>query len=67
MNAIPSEPPAVPLGKIKSFGELGPKYEVGKPIRPLEDGDWMIQIKLVETGEETEYRHSHLLVDPEAL
>ena len=66
MNTVLSEPPIVPIGKIKSFGELGPKYEVGKPIRPLDDGDWMIHIVLVETGEETEYRYSHLVDDPEA-
>jgi hypothetical protein len=25
--------PQVPVGTIKSFGEFGPKYEVGQPIR----------------------------------
>ncbi|CAM2070536.1 hypothetical protein SCOR_34495 [Sulfidibacter corallicola] len=58
--------PQVPVGKIKSFGAFGPKYEIGRPIRQLEDGDWMISVVLVETGEEVEYRLARLNNDPEA-
>ena len=46
--------PFVPTKAIKSFGGLGPKYEVGLPLRQLSDGDWMVEILLVETGEKTE-------------
>ncbi|MGO8669979.1 MAG: DUF5397 family protein [Capsulimonadaceae bacterium] len=59
-------PPKVPIGKIKTFGEFGPKYEVHEPLRQLDNGEWMVRITLVETGEETEYRYTHLLQDPEA-
>ena len=59
-------PPTVPVGKIKSFGPLGPKYEVGPPLRQLDDGDWMIGITIVETGETAEYRWTRLSKDPEA-
>ena len=59
-------PQQVPVGKIKSFGPFGPKYEVGRPLRPVGDGDWMVAITLVESGETTEYRLSRLLEDPEA-
>ena len=59
-------PPTVPIGKIKCFGSFGAKYEVGQPVRQLDDGDWMIAIKLVDTGEAVEYRYSHLQDDPEA-
>jgi hypothetical protein len=59
-------PPRVPAGKIKSFGYFGPKYEVGQAIRQLEDGNWMIEVILVETGEKTEYRWTRLLDDPDA-
>lgn len=59
-------PLAVPVGRIKSFGPFGPKYEVGEPIRQLEDGDWMIEVTMVETGEKMEYRLTHLSDDPEA-
>lgn len=60
------EPTALAQGRIKSFGVFGPKYEVGDTLRQLADGDWMVRIKLVESGEEAEYRYSHLVNDPEA-
>ena len=56
----------VPVGKFKSFGLVGPKYQVGKPLRQLHDGDWMIEVTMVETGEKTEYRLTHLMDDPDA-
>lgn len=64
MSATIESTPVVPVGKIKSFGTLGPKYEVGLPLRQLADGDWMVRIKMVETGEEIEYRYSRLRDDP---
>lgn len=67
MNNTADVTPAVPVGAIKTFGELGPKYEVGEAIRRLDDGDWMVRITLVETGEEAEYRLSHMQRDPEAV
>lgn len=59
-------PPPVPSGKIKTFGAFGPKYEIGRPLRQLDDGDWMIEVTLIETGEKVEYRLTHLSDDPEA-
>lgn len=59
-------PPPLPVGKIKSFGPFGPKYEVGQALRQLDDGDWMIEVTIVETGEKAEYRWTHLSDDPEA-
>jgi Family of unknown function (DUF5397) len=59
-------PPSVPVGKIKSFGAFGPKYEVGKPLRQLDDGDWLVEVKMVETGETVEYRLTRVFDDPEA-
>jgi hypothetical protein len=66
MLATPSLP-SVPSGAIKSFGEFGPKYQVGQALRPLDDGDWMIEVTLIETGEKTEYRLTRALNDPEAF
>jgi hypothetical protein len=66
MAAVVESKPVVPVGKIKSFGPFGPKYEVREPLRALDDGDWLIAIRMVETGEQTEYRLSRLLQDPEA-
>ncbi len=59
-------PPPVPVGTIKSFGLFGPKYEVGQPLRQLDDGDWMVEVTMVETGEKAEYRLTRLTDDPEA-
>ena len=60
------ELPTVPFGRIKTFGPDGPMYEVGRALRQLDDGDWMIGITLVESGETTEYRLKNLLDDPYA-
>lgn len=60
-------PPPVPVGKIKSFGPFGPKYEVGETIGgQLPNGDWLIEITMVETGEKAEYSYTHMADDPEA-
>jgi hypothetical protein len=59
-------PPAIPVGRIKSFGPFGPKYEVGHALRELDDGDWLIEVTLIETGEKAEYRWTHLNDDPDA-
>jgi len=58
--------PELPTGLIKSFGRIGPKYEVGRRLRQNASGDWMISIVPVETGEQTEYLYSQMLNDPEA-
>lgn len=59
-------PPSIPVGTIKSFGPFGPKYEVGQALHPLADGDWVVEVTLVETGEKAEYRLTRLSDDPEA-
>jgi hypothetical protein len=59
-------PPSIPTGNIKSFGALGPKYQVGRLLHPMQDGDWMVEVKMLETGETTQYRWSRLREDPEA-
>lgn len=58
--------PPIPIGTIKSFGPFGPKYEVGQALRRLDDGDWMVEVTMIETGEKAEYRWTHLNDDPEA-
>ena len=58
--------PLVPVGKIKSFGAFCPKYKVGQPLWELNDGDWMIEVLLVESGEKVEYCLTHMTNDPEA-
>lgn len=59
-------PPPTPIGKTKSLGPFGPKYEVGCAIHRLDDDDWMVEITLIETGEKTLYRLSRIEDDPQA-
>lgn len=59
-------PAQASAGTIKSFGLIGEQYEVVKPLRPLDDGDWIYEIKLVKTGEVAEYRLTHINDDPVA-
>jgi len=62
--APPSSPESF-IGRINTFG-LGPIYEVGPPIRQMQDGDWLMKITLIESGEVTEYPLSSIKEDPEA-
>ena len=66
MQISTSTTPVVPVGKIKSFGAFGPKYEVGRAIRQKEDGDWLVEVKMIETGDTVEYSLTHVFDDPEA-
>jgi len=66
MEAPEIKRPTLPLGRIKNIGAIGPKYEVGPLLHPLDDGDWMVEIILVESGEKTEYRLSNITTDPDA-
>ena len=65
MEAIIAPPP-LPVGKIQSFGPCGPQYEVGPALRPLENGDRMIEITMVVSGEKAEYCMTRMHDDPEA-
>ena len=60
-------PVASQLGRIKTFGPVGPSYEVGEPLRRLGDGDWLVRVTIIQTGELTEYRLSRIVVDPDAV
>lgn len=62
-----AEKVGIPTGQIKSFGPVGPKYEVGKPLCKLDDGDWMVEVTLIESGEKAEYRLSKIHQDPAAI
>jgi hypothetical protein len=52
--------------KFRRFGPVGPVYEIVGIVRELEDGDKMLKIRVVESGEEAEYRLSDASGDPEA-
>jgi Family of unknown function (DUF5397) len=56
----------VPVGMIKTFGPVGPKYIVGPVTASLPDGDWEIEVTVLETGEVSPYRLSWMNDDPVA-
>lgn len=60
------QPANIPVGEIKTFGPVGPMYEVLRPLNQLANGDWLVMVRVVATGEETEYELSHILDDPQA-
>jgi len=70
MQAVQSAPlliqPSIPSGKIKTFGAFGPKYQVGNSAHQLESGDWLVEIRMLESGETAEYSLFHIDADPEA-
>lgn len=66
MTTKPSAVPAVRIGEVRSFGTEGPKYEITGNGHPSNDGEWLIPIRVVESGEELDYPYSHLALDPEA-
>jgi hypothetical protein len=49
-----------------TFGADGPKYEITGSGRPSKEGEWLVPIRVIESGEELEYRYSRLLLDSEA-
>ncbi len=58
--------PDVQIGRIKSFGVRGPKYAVTGAGRISETGEWLVPIRVMESGEEVEYRYSRFTQDPDA-
>jgi hypothetical protein len=67
-NPVDTLNPGPPqLGRIKTFGPVGPPYEVGEPLRRLDDGDWLVRVTIVQTGELAEYRLSRIVDDPDAV
>jgi hypothetical protein len=58
--------PDVPVGEVRSFGTVSPRHEIGAPLRQLNDGDWLVKVTMIETGEVAEYRLSQMVDDPTA-
>ncbi|HWZ51119.1 MAG TPA: DUF5397 family protein [Granulicella sp.] len=55
----------VPVGLVKSFGRLGPQYEVVGYAGRSSKGDELVQVRVLRSGEVTEYEYSAMLADPE--
>jgi uncharacterized protein (UPF0128 family) len=52
------------VGTWRRFGELGPVYEIIAVGKELPDGDRLMRVLVVESGEEADYKLHDLLEDP---
>jgi hypothetical protein len=52
------------VGTWRRFGLAGPVYEIVGLGKELPDHDRMMRVRVVETGEELDYRFTEILDDP---
>ena len=52
------------VGTWRRFGPVGPVYEIVEAGRRLPDGDRMMRVRVIESGEEVDYRLADILDDP---
>lgn len=52
------------VGTWRRFGLVGPVYEILGEERELPDGDKLMKVRVVDTGEEVSYRLTDILDDP---
>ena len=52
------------VGTWRRFGSYGPLYEIVEAGRPLDDGDTLMRVRVVESGEEIDYKLTSILDDP---
>ena len=58
---------SVPVGVVKSFGRLGPQYEVLSYAGHSSEGKDLVKIRVIRSGELTEYEYDSMMADPEAI
>jgi hypothetical protein len=54
------------VGTWRRFGLVGPVYEILEAGEELPDGDRMMRVRVLESGEEVDYRLTDMLDDPKA-
>ncbi len=54
-------------GTVKTFGKFGPAYEVTGSAGRSDDGKDLVLIRVLLTGETSEYEIDSMLQDPEAV
>ena len=59
-------PQTIPTGSIHTVGKYGVSYLVGTPEKQLDNGDWLVNIEVLESGEKTQYKLSKIIQDPKA-
>ena len=52
------------IGSIRTFGEYGPMYEVSGPAPDSAEGEPMVSILVIESGEILDYELELVLADP---
>jgi hypothetical protein len=62
---LPKMPdPANLVGTWRRFGSVGPVYEIIRAGRKLSGGDRLMRVRVVESGEELDYRLAEIPDDP---
>jgi hypothetical protein len=56
--------PSSLIGTWRRFGAQGPVYEILTAGKELGGGDQLMRVRVVETGEEVDYRLAEILEDP---
>ena len=56
--------PQTLIGTWRRFGMFGPVYEIVAEGEKLPTGDDMLRVRVVETGEELDYKLADILDDP---
>ena len=52
------------VGTWRRFGAVGPVYEIVEAGKSLPDGDRMMRVRVLESGEEVDYKLTDILDDP---
>jgi hypothetical protein len=52
------------IGTWRRFGQFGPVYEIVAEGQKLPEGDETLRIRVIETGEELDYKLVNILDDP---
>lgn len=56
--------PQILIGTWRRFGTFGPAYEIIAKGKKLPTGDETLRIRVIETGEELDYKLADVLDDP---
>ena len=56
--------PQTLVGTWRRFGAVGPVYEIVGLGTELPDHDRLMRVRVIETGEEVDYRFTDILDDP---
>ncbi len=71
MSSINERPalgdPRCLVGTWRRFGIIGPVYEIMGIDHQLADGDWMMRVRVLDTGEEVGYKLTDLMDDPKEV